>query len=214
MLGARSAGFAAIHCFLIRGSETMHRHVEVSLIALALGLLAAVPGLAQERLDLSGLEINVHGGAAFLDAPEQTELFAGGTALLHMSSGVALGGTVDWVGTTEEVDDDNLDATLWYYSGELQYAFPSASRAQFYGLIGAGIARYQPGSDLEDLGAEDESDFMVPVGLGIRWLNDRDDPAWGATLEARDRVIYRDDEDTKVSSDWSIAFGLSVVLGG
>jgi len=196
----------------------MYRHVTASLIVLALVSTVVSESLAQERLDLSSaIEINVHGGAAFLDALESNELFGGATALLHVGSGIALGGTVDWVGTTVDVDEDDeekpQDATLWYYSAELSYAFPSVTQAQFYGLIGAGVARFQPGKDLEDAGFENESDVMVPVGVGVRWLNRKDGPSWGATLEIRDRIIYSDEEETKVSNDWSIAFGLSVLLG-
>jgi opacity protein-like surface antigen len=197
----------------------MYRHVTASLIVLALVPLTASKALAQDRLDLSSaLEINVHGGAAFLDELESNELFGGATALLHVGSGIALGGTVDWVGTTidedEDDDEEGLDATLWYYSAELAYGFPTVTQAQFYGLIGAGVARFQPGSDLEDAGVEDESNVMVPVGVGVRWLNSKDDPSWGATFDIRDRIVYSDDEETKVSNDWSVAFGLSLLLGG
>ena len=194
----------------------MFRHVTVSLIVLALLSAAVSDARAQDRLDLSGLEINLHGGGAFLDGLETNELYGGVTALLHFGSGVALGGTVDRVGTTLEAegDDEDRDATIWYYSGELSYGFPSVTRAQFYGLIGAGVARFQPGDELEDAGAEDETDIMVPVGVGVRWLNEKADPSWGATLEVRDRVIYVDEEETKVSNDWSISLGLSLLLGG
>jgi hypothetical protein len=156
----------------------------------------------------------VHGGGLFLDGLETNELYAGGTALLHFGSGIAVGGTADWAGTTVEEGDEDLDATIWYYSGELSYGFPSVTQAQFYGFIGAGVARFQPGSELEDAGAEDESNVMVPVGFGVRWLNDKLDPSWGANLEIRDRVVYVDEEDTKVSNDWSISLGLSLILGG
>jgi len=196
----------------------MHRQVTVSLIALALLPMAVSEALSQDRLDLSSaIEINVHGGAVFLDELESNQLFGGGTALVHLGSGIALGGTVDWVGATVEneiEDEDDYDATIWYYSGELFYGFPTVTQAQFYGLIGAGVARFQPGSDLEDAGAEDETDPMVPLGVGVRWLNHMEDPSWGATLEIRDRIIYSKDEETKVSNDWSIALGLSLLLGG
>jgi len=196
----------------------MYRHVTATLIVLVLVPMAASPALSQDRLDLSSaIEINAHGGVAFLDEVEQNELFGGATALVHLGSGLALGGTVDWVGTTVEEGgdgEDGLDATLWFYSGELNYGFPTVTRAQFYGLIGAGVARFQPGSELEDAGAEDESHVMVPIGVGVRWLNRKADPSWGATLEVRDRIVYADDEETKVSNDWSLAFGLSLILGG
>jgi opacity protein-like surface antigen len=196
----------------------MYRHVTAWLIALALVTTAVREAAAQDRLDLSGVEINVHGGVAFLDGLETNEPFAGGTALIHVGSGIALGGTVDWVGTTvdfdEDDDEDGESATIWYYNAELQYGFPSVTQAQFYGLIGAGVAKFQPSEELEDLGSEDESDIMVPVGVGVRWLNDKEDPSWGATLEIRDRIIYIDEEETKVSNDWSLAIGLSLVLGG
>ena len=197
----------------------MFRYVTVSTIVLALLPLTVSEARSQDRLDLSGLEINVHGGGAFLDGLETNELYGGGSAYLHFGSGLAVGGTADWVGTTVEVggedEDEGLDATIWYYSAELSYGFPSVTQAQFYGFIGAGVARFQPGSELEDAGAEDESNVMVPVGVGVRWLNDKLDPSWGANLEIRDRVVYVDDEEeTKVSNDWSISLGLSLVLGG
>lgn len=191
----------------------MFRHVTVSLMVLTL-LAASTAARAQDRLDMSGLEVNLHGGGAFLDGLERNDWYGGVTALLHFGSGVGLGGTVDRVGTTVEVGDEDFDATIWYYSGDLSYAFPSVTQAQFYGFIGAGIARFQPGDELEDVDTEDESDFMVPVGVGVRWLNQKADPSWGATLEVRDRVIYVDEEETKVSNDWSISLGLSLVLGG
>ena len=191
----------------------MLTHVTVPMIALSL-LTVTSEARSQDRLDLSGLEVNLHGGGAFLDGLETNEWYGGVTALVHVGSGVGLGGTVDWVGTTVEVGEEDFDATIWYYSGELSYGFPSVTQAQFYGFIGAGIARFQPGDELEDAGAEDESDIMVPVGVGVRWLNRKADPSWGATLEVRDRVIYVDEEETKVSNDWSISLGLSLVLGG
>lgn len=192
----------------------MFRHVTVSLIVLALVPATFSAARAQDRLDLSGLEVNVHGGGVFLDGTETNEFYGGVTALLHFGSGVGLGGTVDWVGTTIEEGEEDFDATIWYYSGELSYGFPSVTQAQFYGFIGAGVARFQPGDELKDAGAEDESDIMVPVGVGVRWVNDKADPSWGATLEVRDRVIYVDEEETKVSNDWSISLGLSLLLGG
>jgi opacity protein-like surface antigen len=196
----------------------MYRHVTAWLIALALVPTAVREAAAQDRLDLSGVEINVHGGVAFLDGLETNEPFAGGTALIHVGSGISLGATVDWVPTTididEEDDEDGESAALLYYSAELHYGFPSVTQAQFYGLIGAGVAKFQPSEELEDLGVEDESDIMVPIGVGVRWLNDKEDASWGTTLEIRDRVVYKDEEETKVSNDWSLAIGLSLVLGG
>ena len=194
----------------------MIRLVTVSTIVLALLPLTVSEARSQDRLDLSGLEINAHGGLAILDASETNEFYAGGTVLLHFGSGIALGGTVDWVGVTVEdvVEDADEDASIWYYSGELSYGIPSVTQAQFYGFIGAGVAQTKPGDALSDAGVEDESHLMVPLGVGFRWLNDKLDPSWGANLEFRDRVVYIDEDETKVSNDWSISFGLSLVLGG
>ena len=194
----------------------MIRHVTVSTIVLALLPFTVSEARSQDRLDLSGLEINAHGGLAILDASETNEFYAGGTALLHFGSGIAFGGTVDWVGVTVEdvVEDADEDASIWYYSGELSYGFPSVTQAQFYGFLGAGVAQTKPGDALSDAGVEDESHLMVPLGVGFRWLNDKLDPSWGANFEFRDRVVYIDEDETKVSNDWSISLGLSLVLGG
>lgn len=194
----------------------MIRHVTVSTIVLALLPLTVSEARSQDRLHLSGLEINAHAGLAILDAPETNEFYAGGTAMLHFGSGLALGATVDWVGVTVEdvVEDADENASIWYYSGELSYGLPSVTQAQFYGFIGAGVAQTKPGDELSDAGVEDESYLMVPVGAGFRWLNDKLDPSWGANMEFRDRIVYVDEEETKVSNDWSISLGLSLILGG
>lgn len=196
----------------------MFRILVVSSIVLALGPVTVSQARAQDRMDLSGLELNVHGGVAILDAAEQSEFYAGGTALVHLSGGLALGGTVDWVSTSTTELEEDFDLTLWYYNGEVQYGIPSAENAQFYVLGGIGVARFSPGEELEDEGIDSDSEIMVPVGLGVRWVNDKTDASWGATLEFRDRIIYADAEeaadDTKVSNDWTISLGLSVILGG
>lgn len=193
----------------------MHRHVTLSLIAVALGSLTASEAFAQDRLDISGLEISPHGGVIFLNEFETTEFFAGATGLFHLGGGLALGATADWVGTKVEVGDDDLDATIWYYSGEIWYGLPSVSRAQFYGAIGGGVAQFQPGTELEDAGAEDESDLLIPIELGVRWVNDKADPDWGAMFQFRSRVVYSDEEDdTEVTNDWSLGMGLSLLIGG
>lgn len=194
----------------------MIRNMTVSTIVLALLPVTVSEARSQDRLDLSGLEINAHAGVAILDAPETNEFYAGGTALLHFASGIAIGGTVDWVGVTVEdvVEDADEDASIWYYSGELSYGLPSVTQAQFYGFIGAGVALTKPGDELSDAGVDDESYLMVPIGAGFRWLNDKLDPSWGANMEFRDRIVYVDEEETKVSNDWSISLGLSLVLGG
>ena len=194
----------------------MIRLLTVSTIVLALLPVTASEARSQDRLDLSGLEINAHAGLAILDAYETSEFYAGGTALLHFGSGIALGATVDWVGVTVEdvVGEADEDGSILYYSGELSYGFPSATQAQFYGFLGAGVATTHPGDELSDAGVDDESHLMVPLGIGFRWLNDKLDPSWGANMEFRDRVVYIDEEETKVSNDWSISLGLSLVLGG
>ena len=196
----------------------MFRIFVVSSIVLALASVTVSESRAQDRLDLSGLELNVHGGVAILDAPEQSEFYAGGTALVHLGGGLALGGTVDWVSSTVEELDDDFDATLWYYNGEVQYGIPSATNAQFYVLGGVGVARFSPGEELQDLEVDSDSEIMVPLGLGVRWVNDKTDASWGATLEFRDRIVVFDEEeqdnDTKVSNDWTIGLGLSLILGG
>ena len=77
--------------------------------------------------------------------------------------------------------------------------------------------------DLDELGAvlglvaargEDESDLMIPIELGVRWVNDKADADWGALFQVRDRVTYRADEDKKVRNDWSVGVGLSLFIGG
>ena len=193
----------------------MHRHVTVSLIAVALGSLTVSQARAQDRLDITGLEISPHAGFIFLDELENSEFFAGGTALFHVGGGLALGGTVDWANSTVEVGDEDFDVTLWHYSGEIWYGLPTVTRAQFYGALGVGVAQLHPSSEFEDAGGDDESDIMVPIELGVRWVNDKADADWGALFQVRDRVVYGgEEEDKKVRNDWSVGIGLSLFIGG
>ena len=193
----------------------MHRHVTISLIAVALGSLTVSEARAQDRLDITGLEISPHGGLIFLDELETTGFFAGGTALFHVGGGLALGGTADWATSTVEIGDDDFDVTLWHYSGEIWYGLPTVTRAQFYGALGVGVAQLHPSSELEDAGGDDETDIMVPIELGVRWVNDKADADWGALFQVRDRVVYGGEEDDKkVRNDWSIGMGLSFLIGG
>ena len=196
----------------------MYRHVTATMLALALVPLAASAALSQDRLDLSSaLELNIHGGSMGLDQLDAWEIHGGGNALVHLGSGFGLGATVDWVRTKVDVgDDEEEDATFWYYNAELQYALPSVTRAQFYGVFGVGVSRYDASEELEEAGVEGDTNLMVPIGLGVRWLNRKVDPSWGATFDVRDRIVYIEDDrvDTSISSDWSIAIGLSLILGG
>ena len=92
--------------------------------------------------------------------------------------------------------------------------YPLLLLAGFYGAIGVGASQVQPDSDFEDAGGEDESDLMIPIELGVRWVNDKADADWGALFQVRDRVTYRADDDKKVRNDWSVGVGLSLYIGG
>lgn len=188
-------------------------------------------------------EFNLHGGAFQRDLgfdieevdlddeddDTDTDVLVGARLMRHTSSGFGFGGNFDWIFASEfplgpafENEDANLNLLL--YSGEIDYTFPSDSRTKFF--VGAGIGgasmTCDDCPDDEAFDALKDTDLLVPVAIGLKFLDDAVDPAWGFRVDARDNIIWNEttfdaeqgDFDEEASNNWELSAGISFFFGG
>jgi OOP family OmpA-OmpF porin len=144
----------------------------------------------------------------------------------NTSSGFSIGGNFDWVladqlDLPDTAEDEDIDVNIYLYSVELDYVFPTSSRAQFF--VGAGFGGQTiQFNDLPDaFGDETATDPLIPLALGLKIVNDADDPSWGFRVDARDNAVLRDvfdpdegDEDTEWENNFELSGGISFFFGG
>lgn len=165
------------------------------------------------------VELAGHGGLMFFDV-EGTELATGGRLALHLPNGLGFAAAVDRATRAVELDDETDDAVTWFYAGEIHYTIPSATRAHFFGFLGFGQARFDAsGLEEESLGADDRTETLIPVGLGLRWYNHPGAPWWALRAEFRDNIVIADEDeaagrDDEVTNNYQLSFGLALLLGG
>lgn len=183
-------------------------------------------------------EFNLHGGAFTYDLGldddddnenTDTDVLVGARLAKHWENGLGLGINGDWVFAdqfdlpdTAENEDINVDLYLYY--ADLYYTFPSANRASFFlsGGLGAATTRVSdiPGPD----DSESSTDLLIPLGVGLRFNNDAEDPRWGVRVDVKDHLIWRDDVDiadpqpvdagTEVKNNFELSGGISFFFGG
>ncbi len=203
----------------------------------ALTTLAAavlfLPGRVEAQV--SNWELNLHGGAYRYDLGfdddnddenTDTDVLLGARLVRNTSSGFAIGGNFDWV-LADQLDlpataeDEDIDVNIYLYSVEIDYVFPTSSRAQFF--VGAGFGGHTVQfNDLPDeFGDETATDPLIPLALGLKIVNDPDDPSWGFRVDARDNAVLRDvfdpdegDEDTEWENNFELSGGISFFFGG
>lgn len=184
-------------------------------------LALATPAIAQDDDELVGpgksFQIEGHGGMLRFDG-EGWEPSYGARAALHFRNGLGIGASatmakhsVDFAGETEDVDA--LIATA-----EILYLLPSASRANFYGLLGGGIARFDATEAEIAAGGEDATEITIPVGGGILWYNHAHGNWLAIRAEVRDNIVFlRGDTDlgteNAIANDWELSLGLALLFG-
>lgn len=211
-----------------------------TLTSMVLGALLIFGG-AETLQAQSMWEFNLHAGvyqpdlgfdSDALDIDDEgddtdTDPVFGGRLFHHWDNGFGLGANFDWV-LLDEIDlpttaeDDDVNVNLFYYSGELAYTFPSDSRLKFGLSAGVGAATTQfddlPGS--EDFFDESSTDFMVPIGANLKFVNDPFDPTWGLRVDARDNIVWVDEfsedleTEKKPQNTWELTAGISFFFGG
>lgn len=199
-------------------------------------LLLPRPSLAQ----VSNWELNLHGGPYWHDLDivdeddeideedNEADFLLGARLVRNTASGFGFGGNFDWVladqvdiPTTEE--DDDLDINVYLYSFEIDYVFNPASRAQFF--VGAGVGgRTVSITDLEDFipGADNsQTDWLIPLAVGLKFVNNPDDPSWGFRADFRDNAVIADqfdpdelEEDSEWEDTFELSGGISFFFGG
>ena len=166
----------------------------------AVGLAAALAAPTAARAQETPYELNVHVGALKFDDADDTDTMAGARFMLQYPSGWAWGGNFDWVGADEDV-------TVYLYSFEIDYTFPTAGRTKFFvgGGAGAATVKFDDEGLLED---EDDSstDALVPLVAGIKFLNQPVQPKWAIRGDVRDNIIFGEDDS---SNNFEFSGGVS-----
>ncbi|CAN5336288.1 hypothetical protein BH18GEM1_BH18GEM1_19850 [soil metagenome] len=206
------------------------------MLALTLGAVLALGSATSLFAQHNHWEFNAHAGAFRYDLGfgddrdnEDTDVLVGARLARHWESGWGFGLNGDWIfadqidlPATEENEDINIDLYLYY--ADLYYTFPSAGRANFFLSAGIGGAATRvtdiPGPDDD----RNTTDLLIPLGLGLKFHNNAEDPTWALRFDVKDHLIWRDDIDlvdpveiedgTELKNNFEFSGGISFFFGG
>lgn len=199
---------------------------------LALFAWLALPGIGHAQW--SNWELNGHVGAFQRDLgfdeddDTDTDVLVGARLLRNTESGFSIGANFDWVAADkfelpEGFEDEDINVNFFLYSLELDYTFPSDGPVKFF--VGAGFGgftrQFDDVPDPLDRIDEVETDPMVPLVAGLKFVNDEDDPTWAFRIDGRDNLTFHEefdfdegDEDVETENNWSVSAGISFFFGG
>ncbi len=174
------------------------------------------PALAQRPYNpLPPYELNLHAGGLFPDDDDSQGIF-GTRFMLHKASGWGFGGNFDWVPISDEDTglDEAVDVNRYLYSFEVDYTFQSTNPLRFFvgGGLGAASTRINDApEEIDDL----ETDFLLPLAIGLKWFNRMDNPSWAIRFDVRDNIIWFESPngDTDPENNWEITGGFSILFG-
>jgi len=186
-------------------------------------ILLALPALALAQDDEPPvgpgrwIEVEAHGSYLRIDS-EGWEPLAGGRVALHLPSGLGFGATAGFTRRSVEFGGATEDADVLIATADLIYLLRSVTRANLYGTIGAGAARFDASPAQIAAGGEDNTELVIPVGFGILWYNHPGGNWWGIRTEIRDNIVFHraDAElgtDNAVANDWELSVGLALLFG-
>jgi len=184
---------------------------------LALGWTASAQAQSEHYANRP-YELNLNGGAHFLDDADDTDVGIGGRIFLNKASGWGFGGNFTWILSNVDFDGDDFDVNTYLYSGELEYTFPSSTRLHPFVGVGIGAATVKI-SDLPE-GAEDsETNLHIPLAAGAKWFNRTNDPNMAFRIDVRDNIVRigGDDDldiDSEITNNWEVSGGVSFLFGG
>lgn len=176
--------------------------------------LVVLAWTGEARAQATPYEFNAHVGAFKWDddlGPEDTDVMAGIRFMLHYPSGWGWGGNFDWVKADETrvLPGEDVDTNLYLYSFEIDYTFPSASRAKFF--VGAGVGGATIKVDDFDLpgpeaGGGSETHALVPLAGGVKFGNRPTRPTWAIRGDLRDNIIFGDETSHNLEASGGVSF--------
>jgi len=197
--------------------------------AAALALLAGSAAEARAQANLFEVEpyvgafvhdITIH-DEAFPGIPagdDQTDVILGVRLNQRFQSGWGWGGSFGFVpvdglelGPAFVVGD--TDADVFLYNGEITYTFPTTGPVEVFVVGGIGGVTIE----VDDIpGADDlsETNLLIPLGGGIKILDDPSRPTWAIRAEVRDHVVFLEDREGDDETDQSveISVGFSFIF--
>lgn len=197
-------------------------------VGLTLAFAFVIGWTSQAQAQRNPYELNAHVGAFRYDlglgldndsAAENTDtdVMLGARFGLTYPSGWGFGGNFDWVIADQVAlpagfEDEDINLNIYLYSGEISYTFPATSQARFFVNAGAGAQTISvsdvPGFD--DI--ENETNLMIPVGGGLKWMNSATAPRWAIRGDVRDNIVFGDDVEGNTETDQNFEFSGGVSL--
>jgi opacity protein-like surface antigen len=177
-------------------------------------------------------EFNLHGGALFLDdefarsfgETDDIDGMVGLRFLYNTAPGWGFGANLDWVPAAQidlgpSAQDEDLDINLFLYSAEVDYTFPSPNRLHLF--VGGGVGAATISLEDAPSGIDDsETDFLVPLAIGLKWFSRTTRQSWALRAEFRDNIIWRDrfdrddrDVDPEATHNFELSAGISFFFG-
>lgn len=166
--------------------------------------LLALIWSGEARAQATPYELNVHVGGLSLDDAEDTDVLIGARIMLQYPSGWGWGGNFDWVSADEDLD-------LYLYSFEIDHTFGRGSQLRPFvgGGIGAATAKI---SDAPEGVDDSDTNVLIPIAGGVKWLNQPSQPSWAIRGEIRDNIIFTDegdDDGASATNNWEFSGGVS-----
>lgn len=158
----------------------------------------------QARAQATPYELNVHAGALSREDAEDTDVLIGARIMLQYPSGWGWGGNFDWVNADEDVN-------LYLYSFEIDHTFGRGSQLRPFvgGGIGAATVKI---SDAPEGADDSDTNVLIPLAGGVKWLDQPSQPNWAIRGEIRDNIIFSEsdgDDDDGASNNWEFSGGVS-----
>jgi hypothetical protein len=205
-----------------------------------------LPQLAQAQVSM--WEINAHGGAYFTDKLDvdldiedgdvtandenDTDVLLGARLGWIHASGFGIGGNFDWILANQiavdlpgpDNDRDDIDISLFLYSAEINYQFPSSSRAKFFVGAGYGGASITRNDWPDELGDDSSTEPLIPLSVGLKFVDEPVYPRWGFRVDLRDNIIQHEtvnelgldplSRDEEWQNNIELSGGVSFFFGG